>query len=231
MNNGISAETNIETCMRVNDVVGKANADAPGKIFLCSKIVEQCTEKTFYPDMLYRHGFDEAGIVTGSKLLDVQNSSRVLPVEQEMCLYDMEAAAIYQAGSYFFGPHQMSFLKLVSDAGAAGTVTAHQAEKLIETHIEDIAAYIRLLSNIAETEQQQERELSGQAMAWVEKLSADLHCSKVMQDSLRQHIRYLELSGIHYEDILCKMYEEGQLPCKDKREGKVRFDELKRKLL
>lgn len=223
---------NIGTCAGLNE----------GNIFLCNKIVELSTGKTFYPDILYRHSFDEAAVITGSKLLDVSDNGQMLSVNQKkqekqqaeqkkIILYDMEAAAIYQAGAYFFGPHQMSFLKIVSDMGTAGNISAHMVEQRISAHMEKITAYIEQLCNIAEAERHQERLMSEQAVTWIEKLAADLHCSKVMQDSLRQHIRYLELAGKQYEDILRGMYEDGQLPCKDKREGKVRFEELKRKLL
>lgn len=66
--------------------------------------------------------------------------------------------------------------------------------------------------------------------ALYEKLCADLHCSKVMGDSLRQHLRYFALTGMDVDSVIQKMYGEGMLPCKDKREGKLRFEELKRRL-
>ncbi len=34
-------------------------------VFLCNCLTEQATGKSFYPDMLYRHAFPEAQIVTG----------------------------------------------------------------------------------------------------------------------------------------------------------------------
>ena len=36
-----------------------------GVAYLCSKITEEATQKTFYPDILYRHPFPEAAVVTG----------------------------------------------------------------------------------------------------------------------------------------------------------------------
>lgn len=242
INIGTCAGRNVGIHPAVSEKNDKRDKEVLGKILLCNKITEQATGKTFYPDILYCHSFDEAGIITGSRLLDNKNGnangvwaktadfSRDIN-QQEIVLYDMEAAAIYQAGAYFFGPHQMSFLKIVSDAGAASTVSVHSVEQMMAIHVEGIAAYIRQLCNIAKTEQYEEKILSDRAAAWIDRLSADLHCSKVMQDSLRQHIRYLELAGSQYEDILGEMYAEGKLPCKDKREGKVRFEELKRKLL
>ena len=51
-----------------------------------------------------------------------------------------------------------------------------------------------------------------------------------MKDSLRQYIRYLTLSKSDYIDVINDMYEKGLLPCKDKREGKLCFEELKQRL-
>ena len=90
-------------------------------IFLIHKLTEQTTGKTFYPDMLYRHGFNEAELVTGMTVWKRHNSGRTADGVQlsgqdaaadgvrlsERCLYDMEAAGVYQAGAYFFAPHQM----------------------------------------------------------------------------------------------------------------------------
>ncbi|MDE6568236.1 MAG: spore photoproduct, partial [Lachnospiraceae bacterium] len=70
-------------------------------VFLCNKIIEQATGKTFYPDLLYRHTLQEETIVTGMQPYNQEEHIR------HGNLYDMEAAAIYQAGSYFFAPHQI----------------------------------------------------------------------------------------------------------------------------
>ena len=62
-------------------------------------------------------------------------------------------------------------------------------------------------------------------------LCFDLHASKAMSESVRQYIRYCVLSGIDYDSVIKEMYLEGKFPCKDKREGKQRFEELKKRLL
>ena len=73
-------------------------------IFLCNQITEQATGRTFYPDMLYRHDFQEGPIVTGMGLWNrADDRPESGPAVPAGALYDMEAAAIYQAGSLFFG--------------------------------------------------------------------------------------------------------------------------------
>ena len=76
-----------------------------GSIFLGNKLTEQMTGRTFYPDMLMKANLRECEIIT---------AVRVLKEGREQVVYDMEAAAIYQAAAFFVGPHRMHFIKLVS---------------------------------------------------------------------------------------------------------------------
>lgn len=210
-------------------------------IFLCNRITEQATGKTFYPDMLYRHGFREAAIMTGMLPWDREENGSKLPAASQAgassavsaaALYDMEAAAVYQAGSGFFGPHQMIFLKAVSDSGEAKSVSPKLTETLMEKYQDPIIDYMRQVQKSAGNgygeNRRQEEELLEKLL---EKLSADLHCSRAMRDSLRQYIRYLILEGGDCILAIQDMYEKGLLPCRDKREGKQRFEEFKRRVL
>lgn len=208
---------------------GDGNACKTGDLFLCNKIREMASGRTFYPDILYRHEFKEAQIVTGAKpynQMDMQEFT-----EEGFYLYDMEAAAVYQAGAYYFGPHQMSFLKVVSDNGNAGEVTPKQVEHLIGGNMERIADYIESLQMIAKKQRRKDLFMETEAAEQFERLCRDMHCSKVMSESLRQHIRYFSLSGEDFESVIEEMYQKGKLPCKDKREGKRCFEELRERLL
>ncbi len=227
---------NIGTC---------ACATGSNGVFVCNKITEQATGKTFYPDILYRHGFQEGAIVTG--MLPWNGGEAVVTEvvsrdgEKDSVafsasntggdLYDMEAAAIYQAGSYFFGPHQMMFLKIVSDQGMAKGVTKEQVENLMETYRDVLSGYIQQIQSISDEISQKANYVQPENETRIEKLCTDMHCSKVMRDSLRQHIRYLALTGTDYVPVIQEMYREGLLPCNDKREGKLRFEEFKRRVL
>lgn len=242
-------------------------------VFVCNKIVEQATGKTFYPDLLYRHGLQEETVVTGMlpcnrdeyKAMRMQscNSKEYALSESSSCnreediapdtlcrnnekdsarlyvesasgnLYDMEAAAIYQAGSYFFGPHQMMFVKVVSDAGMATEVSKEKVKHCMEVNQEILFDFFEGLPTNISGNQGKEDTFQQEKIQWetqMETLCADLHCSKVMRDSLKQHIHYWELAGTDYASVVRDMYREGLLPCKDKREGKWRFEELKKRL-
>lgn len=215
---------NIGTC---------AHTAESGGIFLCNKITEQATGKTFYPDVLYRHNFNEKSIVTGMIPWDSEEDDSIQQWDRGNGghLYDMEAAAVYQAGSYFFGPHQMIFLKIISDQGDAKGVTQKQAGQQMEAHQDIIFDYIGRLKRLSDQSSHRQNRPKQEEEALIEKLCADMHCSKVMSDSLRQHIRYLALAGTDYASVIQEMYGENRLPCKDKREGKKCFEELKRRLL
>ncbi|MGO4996213.1 hypothetical protein [Oribacterium sp. Sow4_G1_1] len=83
----------------------------PASMCHVNKITEAATMRDFYPDMLLNTGLPEASLITGAKLYTKQESGYAAD------LYDMEAAAIYQAASMFLGPHQMNFLRIVTDDG------------------------------------------------------------------------------------------------------------------
>lgn len=262
-------------------------AGLPGRAFLCNRLTEAATGKTFYPDMIYRHGFRERGIVTGMNIMDDAKAGfstglRGVPdgifaacESDGFFLYDMEAAAVYQAGAYFFGPHQMSFLKIVSDVQAlradpvptggmpecavseetvwadgmsecavsgksvptnpdAGrSLIKEEIMRIMEDSVEEITAYIDLLRSVVRGRDGGEEATADERFdaAFAEKLCRDLWCSQTMRSVLYQHLRYCVLAGIDYRAVAAEMYRDGRLPCRDKREGKLRFEELRRELL
>ena len=205
---------------------GSANATQIGDLYLCHKITEQATGKTFYPDILYRHPWKERELVTGMQPLQKAAAHGVL--------YDMEAAAVYQAGIRFFSPDRMLFLKVVSDFGVAGQerMTAETLTGLLEQHVKEIAAFF---TNLREAANEEEALRSGGILqedeAVLEQLFAALHCSQTMRASARQYITYAALTGYDWKAKLEEWYARGLLPCKDRREGKVRLEELKQVLL
>lgn len=193
-------------------------------IFLCNKIIEQSTGKIFYPDMLYHHNFSEGTIVTGMRLWNGEDYNNII------AMYDMEAAAVYQVGIHFFGPHQMLFLKIVSDKGFAEEVSKERTALLMEQYQDCIFDFIKQLFIIIQNDSCYKIQLPEKEERIVETFCMDLHCSKAMKDSMKQYIRYLILSNIDYISIIQDMYRENMLPCKDKKEGKLRFEEFKRRL-
>ena len=205
---------------------GAANAAQIGDLYVCHKITEQETGKTFYPDILYRHPWKERELVTGMQ-----------PLQRAVAhgaLYDMEAAAVYQAGIRFFSPDRMLFLKVVSDFGIAGQerMTAEALTGLLEQYVKEVAAFLTNLWEAADEEETLRNDgILQEDETVLERLFAALHCSQTMRASARQYITYAALTGYDWKAELEEWYARGLLPCKDRREGKVRLEELKQVLL
>lgn len=209
--------------------IHRAETSQIGKLFLCNKITDQAAGRTFYPDILYRHSFAEAQIITGPK--PYEKTARAEAADAAFYLYDMEAAAVYQAGACYLGPHQMSFLKIVSDNGNTGNLTSEQIERLVSQNMDALTDYTENLQDITGREYQNDIFQESSRGQETEQLCLDLHCSRTMSQSLHQYIRYCILSDIDYSSVLEEMYSSGRLPCKDRREGKQCFEELKERLL
>ena len=200
-------------------------------IFLGNKIMEKATGRTFYPDMLYYHNFAEGTIVTGMQPYHSNDDIAQMPEDTlAETFYDMEAAAVYQTGIHFFGPHQMIFLKIVSDRGVVEDVSKERTALLMERYKDCIFDFISQISAITQKVGYGKSRLCQEEETFIETFCMDLHCSKAMEDSMKQYIQYLTLSKIDYISVIQEMYDKKLLPCKDKKEGKLRFEEFKRRL-
>lgn len=187
------------------------------EVYLCNKIVDAAGGRTFYPDILYRHPFPEAEITSFPR----PQAHRQMP---EGVLCDMEAAAVYQSGSFYYSTHQMVFLKVVTDDGVAGKVSPRELGKQIKTTTESVTGFLDRLREISDLNG------GGKAQqlipAWIQE---EFHGSRTMQAELCQLLRYLELTGTDCETLLYEYRRSGRLPC-DKREGKKILEELKSRL-
>ena len=217
---GIKAEDaiiNVGTC---------AGDYEPGQVFICNKITEEATGRTFYPDMILRSSLPERELVTAPVVIRKSIHEYVNKDSYDMVLYDMEAAAIYQAANLYVGPHRMGFVKVVSDNGDIEGLTPDFIKGLMAEAVDEIASYVDMF--VADTHDMCRAEESTQ---FTNQLCKDLHCSKVMENQVRQLIKYLSLEGTDYMTYINKLYDEGRLPAHDKKNGKVCLDEIKRELL
>lgn len=236
---------NIGTCAAEN-LAGEKNDDTKAgdrEIYLCHKIMDRNTGRTYYPDMLYHHSFAETEIITepvvwksgieqNVKTGDrnaMPDATQIMKCEQ-ILLHDMESAAVYQAGSFWLGPHQMSFIKVVSDEGTGEKITPQTLECVVERNIEQIKAYVTDLGQISAQDEERQRK-EQHCMTVAEPLCQELHCSQTMRAAVVQCVRYWTLAEVNYQKVLDEMRADGKLPCHDRREGKKRFEELKQSLL
>lgn len=234
--------------------IGSCAGERVGQIYLCHKIENQ-TNKMYYPDLIYANDFQEATVKTRDyvvriypdNMCDIAKKSQeeyteycngnqfeenIKNISLDRIVYDMEAAGIYEAGSYFFGPHQMHFLKVVSDQGADKIKNNKKDlmkhfENIIQRNSKKITAYLEKLIQPVEKEEKEKKYLDED---WIEKICKDIHASQTMSFSLRQYMRYYALQGINYKKQFEDWYHEGKLPCKDKREGKKYFEQYKQQI-
>ena len=223
----------------------------PGRLYLGRHLTDTVSGRSFYPDLLLQSAFPEAELLTGARILtDPESAAEVLQKPENAgerftqtsgsgsvgfgaddaagttVLYDMESAAVFQSASNFLGPHQMSFLRVVSDLSAASQVTAEGLKALMENTVDPVAEYVDRLRAISRKWKEESTILQKSEWETVESFAADAHFSQVMHDRFLQHIRYLALSDVDWKGFLEKLYAEGQVPTRDKRAGKAVLDRL-----
>lgn len=164
-----------------------------------------------------------AGTVVHSRVAGLRDTDERFPT---VTLYDMEAAGIYEAARLFLGPHQLHFLKGVTDQGtnANGRIDVAAFRDRMETYADMALPYLHMLAN---TPRQQGKFSHAQEAFLEEKISTALHASVTMQLQIRQLVRYAALAGFDVEKIFeqCMATHDGS--CRDRREGKLLLEQLR----
>ena len=133
-------------------ILGKnrtASEELMGRWFWIQKLEQESTGRCFYPDLLYKLDFPEAGLLTGDKILEIDSMGRRDTVSEghsdskedivsegysdskedivskefsgfeKLLLYDMESAAVFQAANFYLAPEDFFFLRCVTDFGVS----------------------------------------------------------------------------------------------------------------
>lgn len=204
-------------------VCSTGDHDIPeGSVFLCDKIYEEATNRSFYPDILFKHPFTENNIVTCSTIV------RDFGFNHSEKLFDMEAAGIYQAAAYFFQPHQVLFFKIVSDYGMGDKVTPEKIAGLVEKNISDISAW---LDEVKKARFGNKPVFNSDEETCIRNLISGMHCSVTMEYKLRQLLLYYKLCNGSITEAIEDFLTHYQLPCKTKAEGKMYLGQLRTKLV
>lgn len=203
-------------------VCGAREEYAPaGSIFLCNKIIEEATKRTFYPDMLFKHPFSESGIVTCSTV--VREAGLYSDKERIEGLFDMEAAGIYQAAAYYLQPHQTAFLKIVSDYGTRDRLMPEKIAGLMDKNLKVVTDW---LESIGKIKFEDRSDFTPEEEACIADMARKLLCSVTMEHRLRQLICYYKLVNGSFTGIVEEFSSHNHLPCKTKAEGKRCLEKL-----
>lgn len=190
-----------------------------GDIFLCNKIIDYDTKKTFYPDIILKHPFKEGNIQTISKVINDEN----MEIQSE--IIDMEASAIYEAALMFLQPHEMFFIKIVSDHLNNEKIDSNNITTLVESKSEEI---IKWISDIKNVFLYNKSILDQEEQRIVEDIIKKLRLTATMANQLKQLLKYYKLEkGKFYENI--RMYRNIQ--CTSKKERIDYFEQLKREII
>lgn len=207
-----------------------------GTVSLCNKITEKATGRTFYPDVLYRHLFLEAELTSYPV---VQTNLSKVSVEKNGSvpqLADLEAAAIYQAGNYYYAPHQMLFVKVVTDHGdkEAAMPEIDVFRERMRTGTEQFLPFFDQLMQLQKQEKDrrlQEQTLQKSIEQQTQEWNLALCGSETMRAQLHQMLLY-QACALPQENQMKNLYQQwqaqGKLPVKDRREGKKLMGELRR---
>lgn len=129
-------------------ILGKnrtASEELMGRWFWMQSLEQESTGRKFYPDLLYKLDFPEAGLITGDKILELASMgdgeisgdsdskedivsegysdskedivSKEFSGFEKLLLYDMESAAVFQAANFYLAPEDFFFLRCVTDFG------------------------------------------------------------------------------------------------------------------
>ena len=119
----------------------RPSEDLLGRWFWIQSLEQESTGRCFYPDLLYKLDFPEAGLLTGDKILERTSMgdgdskedivsegysdskedivSKEFSGFEKLLLYDMESTAVFQAANFYLAPEDFFFLRCVTDFGVS----------------------------------------------------------------------------------------------------------------
>ena len=169
-----------------------------GDLFLISKITEQTTGRTFYPDFLYRHNFRLLPLLTVPTVC-VSDSTFV-----EKTLIDMESSALYQALLPHFSPDRMFFFKVISDIPGEITKKPVVPDALLAPHINQIITFAEQLHSNLKNNAFHAPVLTEPESRLTETIRKLLPLTETMSREFERLISYAKLSG----KPLCHILEQ-----------------------
>lgn len=168
--------------------IGVCAGENIGQIYLCNKIIG---DKTYYPDILIKNSLEQKQIKTVNYVVapdEVANNPDTL--------FDQEAAIIYKESQKYISPHQISFLKIVSDAGINDfNEVRKNIPILIENKIPKIKNFITNANKL----------VADSPDIDITKYIDILKPSVTMQNRLKQQIRYSNILNVNVEEFFEKL--------------------------
>ena len=179
-----------------------------GTLFFISKITEQCTKRTFYPDIIYQHNFNTLPLITTPLVMETTSDILDTPT-----LVDMEASSFYQATLPYISPERMFFFKIISDIIGTTCLQTQtiSPEQLVAPHVHSILDFATKLQTIQTTNILQKTiSFTETEQLRINQISSRLSFTETMAGEFRRLITYAKLDNKPLEQILTTFFH--QLP-------------------
>lgn len=191
-----------------------------GTTYLCNKLIDNSSKKTYYTDIIYNTPFEETSVETFDTVI---NSSMNYDITGD--LIDMEAVGVYEGGSLFLNTHEIFIIKLISDYLDANSINKPLIKEKINCASDEIINWLNFLStNLRKVP----HAISPKEAELISSIADNLKFSTTMKNDFKKELLYFKLSNGYIPDDL-KQYSK--VPCKSKREGKIYADSIKKKLI
>jgi hypothetical protein len=168
-------------------ICGALNPDFhEGKMFIINKVTNNLTGKSYYPDMLLRHGLSEGSLETFPSPVVKESAGSI-----SSQLVDMEAAGFMEAATAFFPSHNIYCLKVVSDHLEGNRLTTSHVSRLISINLPYMDKLFQNASSIARTDN---AALTDEELEMLDTISNNLKLSVTMKHQLKSLAVHYKLS-------------------------------------
>ncbi len=192
-----------------------------GDIFLCGKITDITTNKSYYPDILYVNSFEEKEIITFPTICkDLKDG----------VLADMESSGIYQSAILFFDTHQIIFVKIVSDNLNNIPVKQPEIKLLIKKNYDKIMQLAENASNcVLEIKK---FDLTNDELNMYNLICGILKFTVSMKYKFKNLLYYYKLKGNNILTLLLEIENKiKDTEIKSKTEGKKYLEYISKKII
>lgn len=182
---------------------------AVGTPYLIQSIVNQASGRCFYPELLYRSPFAEAGLITSPIVLTEPPVRTCSPAPPSLIsadlssavpvLYDMEGSAVFEAARTYLDCHQIALIKIVSDhMTELVSLSLAELRTRIRSCMEQHTAAILSWAEAVQSQLQTTAGFSSEEESFLLCAQAALQLSAASTCQLRQLMLYLHLSRPGY---------------------------------
>lgn len=192
-----------------------------GEVVLCHKVTHQETLRSYYPDILLRHPFQECTLMTVSRPIHAADEPAW---QSRVDVVDMEAAGCCEAASLFFSPHRVSIVKIISDHLQPDRLTPGNVSALISSPLHRIIDWLNEVESIFPTSM----PLTASDLQILEVITQKLRLTVTMSHQLRQSVIAYKIRTHHPIEWLL---DELPLIIATKQERKTCFEHLRNRLV